>query len=284
MSTATTHAPKSAKLSAVVARVRADLAERFGQQHDTYEPARIVEALLLHWLHADGRTRNAIMNAAKPVRTGKPLPEAADLPEAASLPEPVDAAADPMDDPAYEHLYYRVHYIRDFVHDAYPDGHPIRADFVAASGDDVRPPLSELRRLHDSFYELPDAEIRRVFNGWPSDRENTPPREEYVDPEGEWSPPLDVLQTLELTPRGGGGVFVDFRPHLMDSARGAVVQIAQGTTRENVLQFLESATEFVRLRWDETMRAGPDREPHAWDPEDLGDAATQWRARAAATA
>ncbi len=130
------------------------------------------------------------------------------------------------------------------------------------AGDIVEPTMDQLLLAHDAFYSLPDAEQRRILNGWSPypDREGKTPDET-----------VDYFRALYVG-MNRDGVFAaghDLYPGVGTNA--VHVFIREGATKAETLRTLRGITALLSERWEamidhERMRSsiGPEL---CWDED-----------------
>lgn len=136
----------------------------------------------------------------------------------------------------------------------YSRQHHIRAVFsrvMHSHLDGGCPKLKAMRLLRQWFHTLPEAERRRILNGWRPDPSPRNPKER-IDYLTKAAPTVYRVMEIHSTNRFRSEPtrMVSVNEMIDEGCQPVNVVIREGTTKEVVLAELESALDLVRERWE----------------------------------
>jgi hypothetical protein len=153
--------------------------------------------------------------------------------------------ADSDDDDELNALWMRTELLWRLMESAYPAEHELLRRFRYVHDRDGKPALGELRELHRIFFALPDAEQRRVLNGWMPDAK--------IVTRGEIEPtPGAPMRVLDMSPNNGR-VLTTFEWIISENLDPFYCYAREGATKAEVLDGLQTVTNWVREHWEKDI-------------------------------
>jgi hypothetical protein len=157
-------------------------------------------------------------------------------------------------------LWVELAHLRGLIDRALPVNHVLRAAFrrVLAVGDNQQPELADLRRIKAAFYALPEAEQRRILNGWSA----WPDRADKDQVAASMALNEDAYRVLLLEAGGsqsdgepraadvGMRVSVGQTTRLCAGTLPVEVAIKEGVSRKEAVAALHSILNVIERQWD----------------------------------